>query len=214
MDGLEFQKVKNSLFNEYGLLDKSRFFDLIAQSNTHFWKEIGEVSPFSGYSKLPDEIIAGGTLERLAIEPYPEKFLELCVALGEHIKYVSMLPAKRNEVEGLDMQKEFMNEVEAAFKQHKQDFYLNITLHSDKRIIGHDDYALQGESKKIVLNGFRSKTVEEYIEKQTLPYRAKIHRKTMKKQNAGEHKWFWWTMSIIGALIASLIGAYAFGVGK
>ena|SRR3989344_2368384 len=40
--------------------------------------------------------------------------------------------------------------------------------------------------------------------------KTKIGRGTQPK----EHKWFWWIMSIVGGVIALLISAYIFGVGR
>lgn len=156
-----FRKVKNHLFNEYSLLDKCRFFDVIAQSNPRYWQAIGEQCPTAG---LPDNVTAQVTLERLYKEPSIVKFIELIQELKNHIRYTSNLPVMRNSgAAEADIHDEIVFELMAALSKFNLDCLALLGDDMDISSNFIESEQIKNASKDLSVN-FNSEILNQYKE--------------------------------------------------
>ncbi len=113
-----FERIKNSLFNEYSLLDYGRFADVISASYQNVWRLMGEKCPTKNTKELDNHSKTALVFERLEIEPSPKRFIELCAAIAKHMRYVSTLPSTEKNIPDIyrqDIGGIFLAGIKAAF---------------------------------------------------------------------------------------------------
>jgi hypothetical protein len=158
----KFRMAKNHLFNDYGLLDASRFFDVIARSNAKYWQSIGEQSPIILQAGLPENVVAQVTLERLYKEPSIVKFVELLQELKNHIKYTSNLPVMRNSnAAEANLHEALIGEVMEAFSKFNLDNLVQLSegINISSSIAESEEIK---HASKNLSNNFNSALIDQY----------------------------------------------------
>lgn len=158
-----FKKAKNRLFNEYSLLDKSRFFDVIAQSNAKFWQSIGEQPPIQLGAKLPQNVVAQVTLERIYKEPSIVQFIKLIEKLRKHIAYASSILSIHGEedVNEAKLPDAIFGEVMEAFRNFNLDdlIQLDNSKNMTSGLIEDEDVK---RASRILSNHFHSEILAQH----------------------------------------------------
>ena len=159
-----FARIKNSLFNEYSLLDYGRFADIISTSYANIWREMGEKAPVKEGANLSNRDKTALVFERLEIEPSPKRFIELCDAVARHLHYVSTLPATKEatpDVYRQDIAGIFLADIREAFDKYGFGHTLIIDTYEEHELTKHSvkyagvDFCVH-ESQSITQQGFKS----------------------------------------------------------
>lgn len=164
---LILQKVKNHLLNDYSATEPGRFTYYLSQDQEHFWKLISERYPIPKGLQLHALDKANVVWERLAQEPSPKRFIELCQAVADHIDFIQHIPATEHNAPMYftdSMHAAFIREVHSAFSAHDREALLTVEtskygLSLERRIsyIG-NDFGVE-ESEQFIIGTFQSEII-------------------------------------------------------
>ena len=171
LTSIEFQKIKNHLLNDYSATEPGRFTYYLQYDQEHFWRLISEKYPIPHGLNLRGVDKANIVWERLAQEPSPKRFIELCQAVVDHINFVQHLPATERiaPMYFADcMHEAFIREVWRAFEEHGRD---NLFVIKESKYPPHLDESIayvgndfgQKESEYFVVNTFESEIINSAI---------------------------------------------------
>lgn len=166
-----FEKIKNHLLSDYSATEPGRFTYYLATDQEYFWRLISEKYPMPKGLRIGALEKAAVVWERLAQEPSPKRFIELCQAIADHIFFIQNLPATERMAPMYftdSMHSAFIQEVCNAFSVHDCENLLTVESSqydpSLNRCISYtgSDFGVE-ESEQFIMSVFQSEIVSSAI---------------------------------------------------